>query len=240
MNAQSLINQLCVFETTDECVHSLFQKVMDNQGITTVGFLNQHGLNLALKNPKIHFLFSELDVVLRDGIGVKLAMKWFKNPAYGANLNGTDLIPKIVNHPATQNARFYVFGTESPWLELGSEKLLNGQKGLIADGFKDLDYYINLLKTFDHPDDFKVIVLAMGMPKQEELALRIRQEISGQGMVICGGAIVDFSAERFPRAPMWMQKMALEWLFRLLKEPKRLFRRYVIGIPLFFMHLLKG
>ena len=239
MSVQSLISKLSVFNTSHECVDAIFEKAQQNSGITTVGFLNQHGVNLALKNSTIHHSFTALDVLLRDGIGVKLAMKRFRK-AYGANLNGTDLIPKIIQKSAPLNSRFYIFGTQTPWLELGAEKLLNGEMATLANGYQDEEYYLNLLKTFDNADEFKIIVLAMGMPKQESLALQIKEQIQGQGIVICGGAIIDFEAGRFARAPKWVQKLSLEWLFRLLKEPKRLFNRYVIGIPVFFYHLTKN
>ena len=108
------------------------------------------------------------------------------------------------------------------------------------DGFHDLDFYIDFLKQHSQPQGYSVIVLAMGMPKQEILAQMIKINLKTNGLVICGGAIIDFQAERFSRAPQWIRDLSLEWLYRLLKEPKRLFKRYIIGIPVFFFQLLKN
>src|SRR5690606_40821841 len=84
---------------------------------------------------------------------------------------------------------------------------------------------------------FPIIVLAMGMPKQEQVAVQLRDALNTPALLICGGAILDFAAERFPRAPLWMRRFGLEWLFRLLLEPRRLFKRYALGIPLSFYYL---
>jgi len=84
------------------------------------------------------------------------------------------------------------------------------------------------------------VILAMGMPKQEILAEFIKKEISASGLIISGGAIIDFYAQRQPRAPKLVRELSLEWFYRLLKEPKRLFKRYVFGIPKFFYYLLVG
>ena len=79
----------------------------------------------------------------------------------------------------------------------------------------------------------------MGMPKQEQLAYEIQKNIQGSGIIICGGAIIDFKAGKVKRAPKIFRTLSLEWLYRLMNEPRRLFKRYVIGIPFFFFQLIK-
>jgi len=105
-----------------------------------------------------------------------------------------------------------------------------------CNGFLDIAQYIEALQPYR--SQFKLIVLAMGMPKQERIAIGLRQADIGPALILCGGAIVDFAAGRFPRAPLWMRSAGLEWLFRLAREPRRLFRRYVIGIPIFLINVL--
>jgi N-acetylglucosaminyldiphosphoundecaprenol N-acetyl-beta-D-mannosaminyltransferase len=77
----------------------------------------------------------------------------------------------------------------------------------------------------------------MGMPKQEQLARALREQ-GGAQLIVCGGAILDFLAGKVSRAPAFMQSAGVEWLYRLAKEPRRLFKRYVVGNPAFLLKLL--
>jgi len=72
------------------------------------------------------------------------------------------------------------------------------------------------------------------MPQQEILALRVAQAGGAVGVGLCIGASLDFLTGRKARAPLWMQKASLEWLHRLLSEPGRLWRRYLIEGPRIF------
>jgi len=234
---RTLMNKLILVNNEGIILNDyIIRNVGSNEWIT-LGFLNQYGFNLACKSTEDLKSFCGLDVILRDGIGIKLALKFLGIEA-GTNLNGTDLIPKIVNATKSNNPNYIVLGTESPWLEKGSKKLFGNDDFKVLDGFKEYEEYLVFLKETVDSTKYNVVILAMGMPKQEVLAERIKREIKANGVVVCGGAIIDFQAGRFKRAPVWMRKLSLEWLYRLLKEPKRLFNRYVIGIPVFFYNLL--
>jgi N-acetylglucosaminyldiphosphoundecaprenol N-acetyl-beta-D-mannosaminyltransferase len=78
-------------------------------------------------------------------------------------------------------------------------------------------------------------LLAVAMPQQEILALRVAQAGGARGIGLCIGASLDFLTGRKARAPLWMRKASLEWLHRLLSEPKRLWRRYLIEGPRIFL-----
>lgn len=237
-NAQHLLQQIHVCDDSETLIEQVITQSQSKQGFTTLGFMNQHGVNLIAKDNGLLKPFTDLDYILRDGIGMKLAFKFFKMPA-GANLNGTDFIPQLVNNVPEDNADFFVFGTQEPWLEKGCQKLLAGRQFYTLDGFQALPVYIDYLNKHIKADRFNVVILAMGMPKQEELAALIKQEVKRAGLVVCGGAIIDFQAGRFPRAPQIFRTLSIEWLYRLLKEPRRLFMRYVVGIPIFFFNLEK-
>jgi len=235
--AQLILQKLALYPTSEALLTDLVTQSKGEPSFTTLGFLNQHGFNLMLEDAMTFTHFQNLDFLLRDGIGVSWALKYF-SMSQGANLNGTDLIPEIVGTFDKSETDYYVLGTDSPWLEQGSQNLLGSNiKGLI-DGFQTPEAYIRFLKHHIQTERFNVIILAMGMPKQEAIASKIKQEVEGAGLIICGGAIIDFQAGRFKRAPDWVQKFSLEWLYRLVKEPKRLFKRYVIGIPLFMLRIV--
>lgn len=238
MNNKLLLNKIL---TIEELELDLFIRDLINiREPTTLGFINQHGFNLITESSVIHDSFMKLDYVLRDGIGIKIACKINSiNP--GANLNGTDLIPKLISFSLLSHSKvnFISYGTTEPWLTSGSRCLFKSYPFHCLDGFKDdIDYIQHINKCID-PSSFNIVILAMGMPKQERIAQLIKINTSHRLLIICGGAILDFQAERYKRAPNILRKNGLEWFYRLYKEPSRMFHRYVIGIPKFIFYLFR-
>lgn len=211
-----------------------------------IDFLNQHAGNMLARDAAFFENFMRADFILRDGIGVRLALNLNRRDA-GLNMNGTDLIPRVIAQFAERCARIprgagtamMYFGTRDPWLKTGAERLARVYKGpiVLRDGFQADADYLAAVRPYRH--HFKLIVLGMGMPRQEALAHALKQADIGPALILCGGAIIDFAAGRFARAPHWMRALGLEWLFRLSKEPRRLFQRYVIGIPVFLLAALR-
>ncbi len=104
-----------------------------------------------------------------------------------------------------------------------------------CDGFQAFDHYLQLLRE-QQP---RIVILGMGMPRQELLSAMIARELPGPMLIVNGGAILDFLAHPAKRAPMLMRRLGLEWFFRLLQEPSRLWRRYLIGNFIFLWHTLR-
>lgn len=226
----------------DDQTEPLLNDLASIKAPITVAFMNQHAYNLAQQNPVVHRHFSQMSYLLRDGIGIKLACQ-VNGRAPRANMNGSDFIPKLVDHLVEQDNgqyQYLVLGTREPWLSKGARRLFHGKPFKALDGFQPVQAYIDFVRQHCADGRIPVVVLAMGMPKQEEVALQIKRELDCPALLICGGAIIDFSAERFARAPLIFRKMGLEWLYRLGKEPRRLFKRYVIGIPQFFYYVARN
>lgn len=97
------------------------------------------------------------------------------------------------------------------------------------NGFQDDARYAEALSN----NPAKMVLLAMGMPKQERVAKAIVQQDVSPRLIVCGGAILDFIAEKVQRAPEIFRKYGMEWAYRLGQEPRRLFKRYVIGNAVF-------
>lgn len=148
-------------------------------------------------------------------------------------MNGTDLIPEVIRAYSGRPAA--LFGTRSPWLDRARQKLES--EGLVvvacADGFSSLETYLDLAAE-TKPE---LIVLAMGMPRQEQISIHLAERLTHPTLLINGGAILDFLGERVNRAPAIMRNTGTEWVYRLSLEPRRLARRYVLGIPIFFSHV---
>lgn len=189
-----------------------------------VAFVNAHAMNMACKNTEFFHALRSADLLLRDGSGTQILLKAIgKEP--GLNMNGTDFIPKVIL--ANKQHSIALFGSTAQtaaaaaaWLEQsGVHKVTH------CDGFHPPEHYLQVLRA-QQP---RIVILGMGMPKQELLSAMLAQQLAGPMLIVNGGAILDFMAHRFKRAPFLMRKLGLEWLFRLLQEPSRLWRRYLVG-----------
>lgn len=201
-----------------------------------LAFANAHAMNSLAISAIFFDALNSADMVLRDGSGMATLFKLLKIQP-GFNLNGTDLIPKITRQ---FNGRcIALFGTQAPYLQQGLEavkKNLAPLSALIsAHGFMEITAYVELAQVHQPA----LIVLGMGMPRQEEVAAALRSTLNYPCLIVCGGAIIDFWAGKMPRAPLWIRRVGMEWGFRLAMEPRRLFQRYVIGNPLFLMRALR-
>lgn len=192
---------------------------------TTLSFVNVHAVNLCWAANPVLDAFRASDLVLRDGVGLAAGMKALGIDP-GLNMNGTDFIPLLLR--SLPKRRLAIYGTATPWLERARIHLEQTTPHLIADmlhGFHPADRYLESARRH-RPE---IILLAMGMPRQEEIAVRLKQALDHPVLIINGGAIVDFMAGRFDRAPVAVQRLGLEWAFRMAQEPRRLYRRYIHG-----------
>ena len=217
------------------------KRISNTQSPISIGFINQYAYNLIHTSKQINSYFQTLTYRLRDGSGIKIACEYNCCDA-GENLNGTDFIPVILHSVFQQDRdhKVFVFGTEEPWLTNGASSLLKKHSYSAIDGFQGDDVYIKHVEEQVDPSTLAVIVLAMGMPKQERVNQQLMKMLSTPAIIICGGAVIDFYAGRFSRAPYIFRRLGLEWLYRLCVEPKRLFRRYVLGIPEFIFYMIKN
>ena len=211
---------------------------VERREFTKVGFLNAHNANVAKTDPEFaaaleHFL------ILPDGIGVDIASRMLYGEFFPANLNGTDFIPAFlaaVDKPMTVG----LLGAKRENADRAAQRLgaLAPQHRFVVvhDGFfGPEDEPVILARIGELRPD--VLLVAMGVPRQE---LWIDRHIDAGHctLPIAVGALLDFLSGAVPRAPLWMRRLRVEWLFRLFLEPKRLWRRYVVGNPIFLVRVL--
>jgi exopolysaccharide biosynthesis WecB/TagA/CpsF family protein len=229
---RALVDKLRVVGDPDD-EQRLVESLSKPESATVLGFVNAHAMNLAAGNVDYYQTLAAADVLLRDGSGMAILFRR-RGLVPGLNMNGTDFIPKLLE--AYRGRRVAFWGTQEPFLANAvrhSEERFGVQVVSAQHGFAELEAYTALAQQL-RPE---LIVLSMGMPKQEQLAARI----AASGMpclMVCGGAIVDFLGGKFRRAPQWIRRLGCEWLFRLMIEPRRLFQRYVVGNPLFLLRTL--
>jgi N-acetylglucosaminyldiphosphoundecaprenol N-acetyl-beta-D-mannosaminyltransferase len=195
---------------------------------TSLAFANANAFNIAANDADFYTNLIGSSLIVRDGIGVSIFLKMLlKQP--GLNLNGTDLIPVLVDMFAQYKQAFY--GT-TPDVVLQAAVFANArgaQDVLVLDGFQSESVYIEHAQKYTP----RLIVLGMGMPRQEWVAKNLREVLDYPVLIICGGAILDFMGGKVSRAPEFIRRYGMEWAYRLALEPQRLFKRYIIGNPLF-------
>ncbi|MBZ9674487.1 WecB/TagA/CpsF family glycosyltransferase [Mesorhizobium sp. ES1-1] len=217
----------------------LLGRLIAERRFTKISFLNAHNANIAYIDP----VFAEaLDdfLILPDGVGVDLAAKFLYGAPFPDNLNGTDLVPAFLQ-ATTQPLTVGLLGATRANAEAASLRLmaLAGQHRFVVihDGFFSADQEAGIIKRIEdlRPD---VLLVAMGVPRQE---LWIARHIDARHctLPIAVGALLDFFSGTVPRAPLWMRRLRLEWVFRLAIEPGRLWRRYIVGNPLFLMRVAR-
>ena len=206
---------------------------------TKVGFLNAHNANLAWSNSQFAEALSDF-LILSDGVGVDIAAKLLYGEPFPANLNGTDFIPELL---AAEPRRLTIalLGTKRAHAEAAAAKLTemspHHRVVVVHDGYFTVREEPLILERIAalRPD---ILLVAMGVPRQE---LWIARNITPHHctLPIAVGALLDFLSGSVPRAPGWMRRSRLEWVFRLIVEPGRLWRRYVVGNPVFLARVVR-
>lgn len=228
-----LIDQLTVV-ASDEDQRTLLTRLGSGTEPVIVAFINAHAMNMVVSHEGFFDGLRGASILLRDGVGMSLFLRWLGLEP-GLNMNGTDLIPEILRSFAGRPVA--LLGTAAEVVEVASrvsEERFSVKVVATADGFATTEHYAELVSR-TQPD---LIVLGMGMPKQEQLAQVLASRAKPGTVIVCGGAILDFLGGKVERAPRLLRDLRLEWAYRLLREPRRLFRRYVLGNPAFLTRAL--
>ncbi|MEL7029639.1 MAG: WecB/TagA/CpsF family glycosyltransferase [Pseudomonadota bacterium] len=200
----------------------------------TVSFLNAHAFNSTWDDPQHFAAMRDTTYVLRDGIGVKIGF-WALQKHPGLNMNGTDFIPRLIK--TFRDKRLAIIGADPHVCGVAADRLNKSGATVVYHhhGFEPIDFYADAVT----PHNPEIVLIAMGVPKQDLVAQVLRSSLKEPAVIISGGAIVDFVAGRVARAPMMWRRFGCEWVYRLLQEPRRLARRYLIGNPLYLSRLAR-
>lgn len=175
-------------------------------------------------------------IVVNDGVGMDIAALLIKNRRFEENLNGTDFTPYFF-HRSSKPLRVFLLGGKAGVLQKAANYVRQrlGQKIVgVCDGYDEIEMSHNLVGAINRADP-EVVLVALGNPVQEKWILDNRHALNA-GVMIGVGALFDFWAGDKSRAPVLIQKIRLEWLYRLCLEPQRLSRRYTVDIIRFLMH----
>lgn len=217
----------------DEIRHRLVQKVK-----TRIFFVNAHCFNIAQINEAYRNQVNQAELVLNDGIGMKLGAAAFDIHLM-ENLNGTDFTPQVLQIVHSLKMKLYLLGGKPGVAEKAADRIQMEFPDIEIVGFSD-GYFQNSNRKVEEINQLKpdLLLVGLGVPLQEQWISEKFEKLEVQ--VVMGiGAFLDFVSGSVKRAPLLVRALKMEWLFRLLLEPKRMWKRYLIGNFLFFFHVLK-
>lgn len=192
-----------------------------------VATLNLEYLSRVQRDPKFKKLLSKANVFTADGMPVLWACRQL-DPKFNSleRTTGADLTPLVLKE--IEPSRIAIIGGQDPRLALRNIGK-NPDDYYIYDGKVELDegWLDEVAKEIEHRN---VVLVALGCPKREELIDLLQQRLPNHVFVGVGGSF-EMLAGIVKRAPRWMQKAGLEWFYRLIREPKRLWRRYLLEYP---------
>jgi exopolysaccharide biosynthesis WecB/TagA/CpsF family protein len=216
------------------------ERLYENGGPSVVAFANTHSLNLATTNPSYREVLRRADLVLNDGKGVMIAAL-VQRKNFPADLNGNAISPMILERAADRRWPVYFLGGRPGVAERAAERLRTRLPKLAIVGVRD--GYFNPADGDRVIDEIRassagILMVAMGNPMQE-FWLDRHLVRTGARIGLGVGAFFDFQAGEVPRAPEVLNRAGLEWVYRLGKEPRRLWRRYLLGHPTFLVRVLR-
>lgn len=201
-------------------------------------FVNADCANIACRNPQYRDSLESADRVYADGIGMKMAGRFLKT-GVRQNVNGTDLFPRLCERMGESGKRLFLLGAKpgvadrvGAWVEQHhpNVNLCGVQHGYFSES--DLDDVLASIRDA-RPD---VLLVAFGAPKQD-LWIQRHLKSTGARVAIGVGGLFDFYSGDVSRAPLWMREIGMEWVWRFLQEPQRMWKRYFLGNGVFLFRV---
>lgn len=219
----------------NEILNSI-QLAIQSRSQLTICYANVNSINLSISDEKIKQLLSEFDILHPDGFGVYLGSRVLVGRnGFSYRQSGSDLYEQIIDEAILSHWKLFIFGDTDETLERIKYKypklsIVGNQNGYVFENEKLL-FEINNSK----PD---ILIVGLGTPKQEEWIVKYKSKLMVNVIIAVGDGTKVFAGNK-RRGPKFLQKLGLEWFVRFIFEPKRLWKRYFIGIPLFIFRVIK-
>ncbi len=206
--------------------------------VRTAFYINAHCINIARADKEYRDILNKADLVYAGGQGVVWSARFLGCPL-SQRVNIIDFFDLLVERLIEKEISIYLLGASQDVVKKAAQELRN--KGLkiagYRDGFFEPDEEKEVIREINNlrPD---ILLVGMGVPKQEKWIYRHRQELNTNLCWAVGGAF-DLFAGRFRKTPAWISSCGLEWLYLGLQSPRRLVKRYLLGNFRFIFYTLK-
>lgn len=233
MEKQRLMNVYVNNLTMMESVNRIHDMIREKQTSYVVE-VNVDVVMKMEKDPYLKKISDEADLTLVDGQPLVWISKMKGNTPIREKISGSDLVPELLDELSRENRSVFILGGLGDTAKKAAKKVKKHYPGMSIAGTyapplgfekdaKEIEK-INHLVAKTHPD---LLLACFGCPKQEKWIYENYKKC-GAIVSVCAGATVDFLAGNIKRAPRWISQCGLEWFYRFLKEPRRLFKRYFI------------
>lgn len=222
-----------VHAVTSDQVRSLVAQAVRYEGSVIIGHHNLNSVYLCRRSRSMRRFYEAADLVYIDGMPLVVLGRLLGYPlAREHRITSLDWFPELLRESAKKGWGIFYLGSRPGVAELGAERLRARFPGLTIHthhGYFDMDDPQENGRVLEEISRFlpNVLLVGMGMPRQEEWILRNLDAISAN-VTFTIGALMDYHADEIPVPPRWMGRIGLEWAFRLVAEPRRLGRRYLV------------
>ncbi len=201
---------------------------------------NAHCLNLCYEDPALRSFLNGAEIVFCDGAGVMLAAR-ILGRRIPARITYADWAWQLADFAAARNFSLYFLGARPGVARAAARRLKERYPDLeitgVHHGYFDRSENEAVVEEINAaaPD---ILLVGLGMPLQEYWLMENRHRLDA-GLALTGGAVFDYVSGRLRRGPRFLIGSGFEWLARLLVEPRRLWRRYLLGNPLFLLRVVR-
>ena len=213
----------------------------NSRACRTVVFTNVHTIHLARSNRAFLQCVNGADLVLPDGSGLKIAGKLYGCPIR-ENLNGTDFTPRVLAEAETSGWNVYLLGGRGEVIAAASERLRERFPALRLAGMHQGHFSTDEEEAIIQDINMKrtdILLVGMGSPIQEQWIAANAPRLHVRASFAVGG-FFDFLSGEKRRAPSWMRRVGIEWVFRFTQDPATKWQRVFIEIPVFLIRLIAG
>lgn len=219
--------------TTQSFIETVIEYAKDRKK-TFITYLNAHCVNKYFEDKEYAAIIDNADIVYADGMGIVYASRYLGSPL-PERVNAGDFIVDFCKQCGKEDISLFFLGTKQKNIKRAKKKIKVLAPGVnvagIRNGFfgkEETEKVINEINAAS-PD---ILIVGMGIPNQEKWVYEHFDKIQVP-ICWCVGALFDYYGGEFKRAPVLMRQLGFEWLFRLLLEPRRMWRRYLVGNFLF-------
>lgn len=192
-------------------------------------------------SPTFREMIRQADLVDADGMSLVFASRLFLHNPLQERAATTDFIEDACRVAAEHGIKFYFLGAKEGVAARAAKRMTARYPGLsivrVRNGYFS-DFEIDDIAEDIRASGAEIVWLGLGSPRQEDIALQLRDRLSGVAWIRTCGGLFDHCSGAVPRAPRLVQKMGLEWLHRVILEPGRLGWRYALTNPIAAYHLL--